>query len=98
MDVCLDHASARLKKTNDTVNIHLIPSCGMRIKNANIAVQATGFVFNVDGTKNDAHTKLQLFQTEITQPDGVPFSGMKQSTFFPKAGTIFVYPPQNKGW
>src|SRR5690606_1914775 len=99
VDVCLDHACSRLKKSGSTVHVHLIPSCGMSIDNKKIAVKTKGFVFNVDGTGNGySHTKLQCETTVITAPTPVPFAGTNRSSFFPKDGKIYVYPAQQKQW
>lgn len=98
VDVCLDHANARLKKSGSTVHIHLIPSCGMSIDNANIAIVSKGFVFNVDGQDGASHTKLQCHTTVIGAPTATAFAGTNRVTFFQKDGKIYVYPREQKQW
>jgi hypothetical protein len=53
VEVCLDHARARLRTNrlpeNEVVQIHLVPSCGMQLVDASIIAGAGGLVFNCDG-------------------------------------------------
>ena len=98
VDVCLDHAQSRLKNSGETVHIHLIPSCGMSIIDANIAIKSNGFVFNVDGQGGNSHTKLQRDTTVIGAPAATPFAGTARATFFQKDGSIYVYPREQKLW
>ena len=98
VDVCLDHAQSRLRKTGEKVHIHLIPSCGMNIIDANIAIKPKGFVFNVDGQGGNSHTKLQRDTAVIGAPAGTSFAGTSRATFFQKDGKIYVYPREQKQW
>lgn len=58
VEICLDHEDARLRSNlelrdspemSSSVNIQLIPSCGMAIRAGSVAADANGFVFNCDG-------------------------------------------------
>jgi hypothetical protein len=53
LEVCLDHSRARLRRNRrpdtETVQIQLIPSCGMQIVQSSIIAAAGGLVFNCDG-------------------------------------------------
>lgn len=51
LEVCLDHANQRLKNSKNlpSIDIQLIPSCGMSIKEEAIVVRKFGYVFNCDG-------------------------------------------------
>lgn len=56
IEICRDHREYRLRQNmggkatqTEQVHIQIIPSCGMRIFEANVAVKDQGFVFNVDG-------------------------------------------------
>lgn len=98
VDVCLDHAAARLRKSGSRVHIHLIPSCGMAIDDNNIAIVPRGFVFNVDGMDGYAHTRLQRDTDLIGAPTATPFAGTNRAAFFEKDGKIYVYPPRRKLW
>ncbi|NEO55251.1 MAG: hypothetical protein F6K54_20535 [Okeania sp. SIO3B5] len=58
LEICLDHAKARLKNTTTKpegkdIKIQLIPSAGMTIKKENIAVVNGGYVFNCDGLNSN---------------------------------------------
>lgn len=58
LEVCLDHANKRLKKSieyqnsgvNGIVDIQLIPSCGISINKEAIVVRNGGYVFHCDGS------------------------------------------------
>ena len=53
LEVCLDHAFARLRRNRlpatELVQIHLVPSCGMQIVQSSVVAGAGGLVFNCDG-------------------------------------------------
>lgn len=58
VEVCLDHSDVRLRATSarspwpenhETVDLHLIPSCGMQLHPQSIAARAGGWAFNTDG-------------------------------------------------
>ncbi|MDW5290097.1 hypothetical protein [Formosa sp. PL04] len=56
VEICLDHADVRLRKNTDnlsdsvtSINVQIMPSCGMQIIGESIAAGANGFVFNCDG-------------------------------------------------
>jgi len=102
VEVCLDHAEARLKNYYDPtkggappasepkVQIHLIPSAGMSI--CNPCVVTDGLVFNVD----KAHEAAQLAGGgPIPVLDDKAITGGPSTTaYFPTSGRIVVYDPQ----
>lgn len=55
LEICLDHFNARLVKylpklrPRPTIDIQLLPSCGMNIQKPAIVVREGGFIFNCDG-------------------------------------------------
>lgn len=58
VEICLDHSDVRLRRNIDhepwpqpvdALHVQIIPSCGMQIAPASVAVDAMGFVFNCDG-------------------------------------------------
>ncbi|MEH0018047.1 MAG: hypothetical protein V6Z89_00270 [Desulfobacter sp.] len=55
MEVCLDHLESRLRKSpqnlgENMIQIQLIPSAGMEIKDQSIVAMKNGLVFNCDGS------------------------------------------------
>jgi len=66
VEVCLDHACNRLKnyydyhanKSDQKVQIHLIPSWGMSIVGGKICCVDKGLVFNVDGSRSDSEVRI----------------------------------------
>jgi hypothetical protein len=68
LEVCLDHARARLRasppKAGDAYpQIHLIPSGGMSINEHAIACQQWGLVFNVDATHTALTRNTSFYRT-----------------------------------
>lgn len=53
IDICLDHSRKRLLKhlssTENYVDVQIIPSCGMEIKDDAVIARTEGYVFNCDG-------------------------------------------------
>ncbi|NZA26504.1 hypothetical protein H0E84_08905 [Luteimonas sp. SJ-92] len=109
VEVCLDHALGRLQQSSNLPKIafQLIPSCGMSIKGANIALQ-TGWVFNVDGLNRGrtssaaapgpAHTELLEVvagNTQSLDPVRVALATLDVAGLYAHgAGELHVYPPQ----
>jgi hypothetical protein len=60
LEVCLDHAKKRLKNSKNlpTIDIQLVPSCGMTIKEDAIVAKTNGYVFHCDGYANYPEDKL----------------------------------------
>lgn len=74
VDICLDHAMRRLQQSpqlpNETqVQVQLLPSCGMSIDEATAIAQPGGYIFNVDGAANGAHSTLRRLRT-LAAPAG----------------------------
>lgn len=81
IDICLDHSKQRLfnflsKYPDSYVDVQIITSCGMSIRENAVIAKAGGTVFNCDGeyTLNDpklaadgnhSHTSLRTVQTQI---------------------------------
>jgi hypothetical protein len=63
-EICRDHLLGRLQGSpqmpgESEVQIQLVPSCGANIKQAGIIAEEDGYVFNVDGWRdNQAHARL----------------------------------------
>lgn len=58
VEICLDHSDHRLRRSaavspwpasEDGVNLHVIPSCGMQLHPASVAAITGGLAFNCDG-------------------------------------------------
>ncbi len=58
LEICLDHSDHRLRKSvarnrwaepADGIDLHVIPSCGMKIHPSAVATRTGGWVFNCDG-------------------------------------------------
>ncbi|MCR2800866.1 hypothetical protein QNO21_06000 [Microbacterium sp. zg-Y818] len=58
VEVCLDHADRRLRKSSarspwprpdDGLDLHLVPSCGMQLHAPAVAARSGGWAFNCDG-------------------------------------------------
>ena len=109
VDICLDHVQGRLKKSNETVQVHLITSCGVSsIDDEQTATVEKGFVFNVDGMAGVAGARLQKqispqvapsncwTASPIGAPAGTPFGGTNWSNYFVKQGKLFVWPRQKR--
>ena len=104
VEVCLDHGDARLKNYYDpskggappasepNVQVHLIPSCGMSIKNP--CVVKDGLVFNVDATHVAAEDAKRggIAIIDATAIKGGPAT----AGYFPSSGLIVVYEPADR--
>ena len=76
VEICLDHSDTRLRKNinNEPApivapHVQIIPSCGMQIKAASVAVDKNGFVFNCDGQY--ALSELNKGQAVINEVDSL---------------------------
>lgn len=52
IEICLDHSRSRLRKhlsQDKPIQIQIIPSCGMQIKQKSVVATTNGLVFNCDG-------------------------------------------------
>jgi hypothetical protein len=100
LEVCLDHGASRLKnyyaggkaKSGEPkVQVQLIPSCGMSIKNP--ACVADGLIFNVDAhhhaAKKSNGTAVIATKGAAVTPT-VPM-GITITDYFPANGEIVVY-------
>ncbi|WP_298688470.1 hypothetical protein [uncultured Sphingomonas sp.] len=80
-DICLDHLEARLQQSpmlpgEPMVQIQLVPSCGADVSQAGIIAQPGGYVFNVDGWRdNAAHARLVQVAPAPAQPVQMPRVG-----------------------
>jgi Lipase (class 3) len=68
LEVCLDHAKQRLKKSLNlpVIDIQLVPSCGMQIDDNAIVARKGGYIFNCDGYAN-YDTKKLGFNSKVKQ-------------------------------
>ena len=66
VEVCLDHLKKRLKlsKGLKTIDIQLVPSCGMYLVDDAIVAKPGGYAFNVDGYAN-YDTKVLGFNSKL---------------------------------
>jgi hypothetical protein len=75
LEVCLDHAMQKLAKSKDlpTIDIQLVPSCGMSIVGGSTIARVGGYIFNCDGLlskpgdNTDCHSRVMQIQekTEV---------------------------------
>ncbi|MDE7229697.1 MAG: hypothetical protein K2N56_04380, partial [Oscillospiraceae bacterium] len=80
IEICLDHGRGRLvnaykQHNGQLVDVQIIVSCGMAIRNASVVAVKDGIVFNCDGeyilegkAENGEHCHTML-QTVLTPPD-----------------------------
>jgi hypothetical protein len=74
LEICLDHAEARLKDSpplagQSLVQVQLIPSCGMTIRPAAVVAILDGWVFNVDGyTARHCVLEQVVREASLAQP------------------------------
>ncbi|MBV9882640.1 MAG: hypothetical protein JO276_06490 [Sphingomonadaceae bacterium] len=79
-EICRDHLMGRLQNSpqmpgESEVQIQLVPSCGADIEEAGIIAETGGYVFNVDGWRdNYAHAKLVKVLAPPQQPQQLPRS------------------------
>lgn len=85
VDICLDHSRQRLvkhlyKHPNDLVDIQIVTSCGMDVREKAVIARKNGYVFNCDGeyefsndskgvNGNCSHTSLQKIADNIIISD-----------------------------
>lgn len=84
IEICLDHKRQRLKNANvSSLDVQIIPSCGMTIKPESVVVRKGGYVFNCDGEYELAnisegvdgwhsHTSLRRLEEPAQSPGEAP--------------------------
>jgi len=105
LEVCLDHGTARLfnyynrrvaKSGDPKVQVQLIPSCGMSIRNP--CTVANGLIFNVDAWHHAAQQNSVAI-TKLSEVEISPAPADADKYFVvagkPKAGTLAVYEPKD---
>jgi hypothetical protein len=86
LEICLDHVSpdrhdhGRVEAYASTVQILLIPACGMEIKL--FSCKQGGIVFNVDGDDGESAVRLN---------NGIPGSSAPQQTLTAGRGKVAIY-------
>ncbi len=117
VEICLDHAGSvkRLQRSPQMpgaseVQIQLIPSGGMSIKDVSVVAKTGGFVFNCDGTDGGSSALKQVAtpmvdideldsypvdDSDITLADVSPPKTVTIAELYPDgAGQISIYPTQ----
>lgn len=99
VEICLDHLQKRLKASNAKVQIQLVPSCGMDLKEPSMVVVDGGLAFNVDGMT--PHTMLWQVEggkkkVEIEPIAEVPVAAPLAPTHLGSkdGGKLHIYPQQ----
>jgi hypothetical protein len=68
IEVCIDHAYSRLRRNRrpdtELIQIQLVPSCGMQIKQGSIIAGKNGLVFNCDGQYDNLGASSQPNATD----------------------------------
>jgi hypothetical protein len=101
VEICLDHHEnvKRLKSANAKVQVHLVPSCGMSLKEPSLVACDGGLAFNCDGA-GTPHTMLWEVKggkkaAEIgSLIEGAVASALAAGHLGKDAGNVHVYAPQ----
>jgi len=75
VEVCFDHSKRRLwlsppARGENRVQIQLIPSAGMVIKDNAVVARIGGYVFNCDGNGDESHTFIKKITNKINPEKG----------------------------
>lgn len=112
IDICLDHSRQRLVKhlythPNDYLDLQIVTSCGMSVRNTSVIARTEGIVFNCDGeyelqdTKsgvdgNGCHTSLQRVKQQMKVCGKEILNGAVLSNAYPLKAEISCKIPEDK--
>ncbi len=107
VEVCLDHAQKRLKSSQGlpAIDIQLVSSCGMSVKDKSIVARTGGYIFLCDGYANYDTDTLgfnskvrKIGSAEVDIADTIPLNAgdvQVNQIFARGAGEIRVYEAQS---